>query len=72
MNSEIVFLVEEDPDGGYTARSVGDSIFTQAGDLDALREMIRDAVCCHYPDQSARPHMIHLAAEGVRRRTENG
>ena len=72
MNSEIVFLVEEDPDGGYTARSVGDSIFTQAGDLDALREMIRDAVRCHYPDEAERPRMIHLAAEGVRRRTENG
>ena len=60
MNSEIVFLVEEDPDGGYTARSIGDSIFTEAADLDALREMIRDAVRCHYPDEAERPRIVRM------------
>jgi dephospho-CoA kinase len=45
---EIVFLVEDDPDGGYTARALGKSIFTQADDLESLKEMIRDAVDCHF------------------------
>ncbi|MFO7898539.1 MAG: 2-oxoisovalerate dehydrogenase E1 subunit beta [Planctomycetota bacterium] len=60
MNSEIVFLVEEDPDGGYTARAIGQSIFTQADNTDELRRMVRDAVACHYPDEADRPRIIRL------------
>jgi len=44
--SEIVFLVEEDPEGGFTARALGESIFTQADDMKSLREAVRDAVNC--------------------------
>jgi len=58
--TEIVFLVEEDPDGGYTARALGESIFSQADDLQGLREMIRDAVHCHFPDEHSRPKIIRL------------
>ncbi len=58
--SEIVFLVEDDPDGGYTARALGESIFTQADDLETLREMIRDSVQCHYLDEESRPKIIRL------------
>ncbi len=60
--TEIVFLIEEDPDGGYTARALGESIFTEADDMDALREMIRDAVRCHFPDEQSRPKLIRLHA----------
>ncbi len=49
--TEIVFLIEDDPDGGYTARALGESIFTEADDVNTLRVMIRDAVRCHFPDQ---------------------
>ena len=52
---EIVFVIEEDPDGGYAARALGEPIFTQADDLPALHEMIRDAVRCHFGDESLRP-----------------
>lgn len=58
--SEIVFLIQDDPDGGYTASALGHSIFTQADDLDALREMLRDAVRCHFPDEQTRPKVIRL------------
>ena len=58
--SEIVFIVEEDPDGGFMAKALGESIFTQADDMAALREMVRDAVRCHFPDASKRPKMIRL------------
>lgn len=58
--TEIVFLVEDDPDGGLTARALGESIFTQAEDLAALRERIRDAVRCHYDDEGTRPKVIRL------------
>lgn len=60
--SEIVFLIEDDPDGGYTARALGESIFTEADDWDELREKVRDAVRCHYPDESDRPRVIRLHA----------
>ncbi|MHC4136871.1 MAG: 2-oxoisovalerate dehydrogenase [Planctomycetota bacterium] len=58
--SEIVFLVEEDPDGGLTARALGESIFTQAEDMDALKEAVRDAVRCHFGDKENRPRIIRL------------
>jgi len=58
--SEIVFLVEEDPDGGLTARALGESIFTQAEDMDALKEAVRDAVRCHFTDEKSRPSVIRL------------
>jgi dephospho-CoA kinase len=58
--TEIVFLVEDDPDGGYTAKALGESIFTQADDIETLREMVRDAVHCHFPDEQTRPKIIRL------------
>ncbi|HAA33386.1 MAG TPA: 2-oxoisovalerate dehydrogenase E1 subunit beta [Cyanobacteria bacterium UBA8553] len=56
--TEIVFVVEDDLDGGYTARALGESIFTQADDIEALREMVRDAVQCHFPEEQNRPKVI--------------
>jgi len=55
-----VFLIEEPHDGGYTARAVGESIFTEADDVDELRAMIRDAVTCHFPDEGTRLGRIEL------------
>ena len=58
--SEIVFLIEDDVDGGYTARALGESIFTQADDIDTLKDMLRDAVRCHFRDEQTRPKVIRL------------
>ena len=57
--TEIVFLVEDDPDGGYTARALGESIFTQAEDIESLKQMIRDAVDCHF-EAEEKPKIIRL------------
>jgi len=57
--NEIIFLVEEAPEGGYTARALGASIFTEADDLDGLHEQVRDAVRCHFEDGQA-PKVIRL------------
>lgn len=56
---EIHFIVEESPEGGYTARALEDSIFTEADDIDALRSQVRDAVHCHF-DEGKVPRLIHL------------
>ncbi|MBC6418281.1 MAG: 2-oxoisovalerate dehydrogenase [Prochloron sp. SP5CPC1] len=58
--TEIIFLVENDPEGGYVARAIGESIFTQANTIPELREMVRDAIQCHYPDGATRPKLIRL------------
>ncbi len=58
--TEIVFVIEKDPDGGYTAKAVGESIFTEGDDSNSLRENVRDAVRCHFPDKQSRPKMIRL------------
>jgi len=58
--TEIVFLVEDDPDGGYTARALGESIFTEADDLQSLKFMVKDAVNCHFENPGHRPKIIRL------------
>lgn len=57
--TEIIFLVEDDPDGGYTARAMVESIYTQGETIEELRELIRDAVQCHYDDND-RPQLIRI------------
>ncbi len=64
--NELIFLVEPDPEGGYTARALGESIFTEADTLDALRENIRDAVACHFDsDKAPRVLRLHIVQEEV-------
>jgi len=60
--SEIIFLVEEAPEGGYTARALGHSIFTEADTLEELKEAVQDAVRCHF-DEGQQPRVIRLHAQ---------
>ena len=57
--NEVIFLIEEAADGGFTARALGQSIFTEAESIDALRNQIRDAVKCHFEEGQA-PKVIRL------------
>jgi predicted RNase H-like HicB family nuclease len=59
MNSEIIFEVEEAPEGGYDARALGHSIYTQAETIDELKAMLQDAVRCHF-EENERPRVIRL------------
>lgn len=59
MNSEIIFIVEEAAEGGYTAHALGQSIFTEADTLPELRENVREAVVTHY-DDGKQPQIIRL------------
>ena len=56
---EIIFLVEEAPEGGYTARALGESIFTEADTISDLHEQVRDAVRAHF-DEGQEPRIIRL------------
>ena len=57
--NEIIFVVEDSPEGGYLARALGASIYTQAESVAALHERVRDAVRCHF-DADDVPKMIRL------------
>jgi len=59
VEKEIIFLVEEAPEGGYTARALGHSIFTEGESLDEIREAVRDAVRCHFGEKEL-PRVIRL------------
>ena len=56
---EIIFLVEESPDGGYEARALGYSIFTEGETFDEVKENVQDAVRCHF-EESDKPLLIRL------------
>lgn len=62
--NELVFLVEEAPEGGFTARALGVPVFTEADTLDEVRHAIRDAVRCHFePGQEPRILRLHVVRE---------
>ena len=57
--NEIIFLVEEADEGGYTARALGHSIFTEADTWEELKEAVQEAVRCHFEEEDL-PHVIRL------------
>jgi len=61
MAKEVLFLVEDAPEGGYIARALGHSIFTEADSWGDLKEAVRDAVLCHF-DEGEQPDLIRLHA----------
>ncbi len=65
MDKEIVFLVEEAPEGGYQARALGYSIFTEADTWGELKDAVRDAVQCHFDADVPTVIRLHLVREEV-------
>jgi len=64
--SEVIFIVEDSPEGGYTARALGLSIYTEADDWVELQANVRDAVICHFEEGGApRVVRIHFVREEV-------
>ena len=58
-DSEIIFLVEESAEGGYQARALGESIFTEAESMDELKRNVKEAVLTHF-DEGQYPPVIRL------------
>jgi hypothetical protein len=59
MEKESIFLVEEAPEGGYTARALGHNIFTEADSFAALKKTVQDAIQCHF-EAKEMPRLIRL------------
>jgi hypothetical protein len=63
---EMIFMVENAPEGGYTAKALGESIFTEAENLEDLRQQVRDAVKCHFEEgQGPKVIRLHFVREEV-------
>ena len=58
-DNEIIFSVQESPEGGYEARALGYSIFTEADSVEELKQNVREAVRCHFEEGQA-PLVIRL------------
>jgi hypothetical protein len=64
--NEIIFIVEEAPEGGYTARGLGHSIFTEADTWEELKESAQEAVRTHFEEgQQPRIIRLHIVKEEV-------
>ena len=62
---EIIFIVEESVEGGYIAKGLGISIFTQGDTMEDLKIAVIDAVRCHFDDQQRRIVRLHIVKEEV-------
>ena len=61
MNTtELLFIVEDDPDGGFSAREMRHGIFVQGETIDEIKQAVRDAVDCHFDDGAIRPSVIRV------------
>ncbi len=57
--NEIIFLIEEALEGGYTAKAIGEGIFTETDTMEELKKNIKEAVECHF-DEHKKPKLIRL------------
>jgi len=57
--NEIIFLVEDSPEGGFTVRALDHSIYTDADTIAELYANVRDALACHF-DPAEKPAIISM------------
>ncbi len=60
MNKEIIFLVEEDIEGGFNAKALGFPIFTQGETFEELKDNIKDAMRCNFDKEEDIPRIVRL------------
>lgn len=57
---EIIFMIEDEPEGGYTANALGESIYTQGDSWEELKQNINDAIGCHFDTPEETPKVARL------------
>jgi hypothetical protein len=62
---EIIFVVEDSPEGGYTAKALGVPIFTEGESIEEIRSQVVDAVKCHFDDNKKHIIRLHIVREEV-------
>ena len=66
MPVQLIFMVNESPEGGFEAHALGESIFTEADDMENLYTHVRDSIHCHF-EETDTPKVIrlHFVREGI-------
>ncbi len=63
MSTEIVFVVEDAAEGGYSAHAASASIFVEADDLAELHVRLWDPIDCHFAADAAQQSIrLHFTA----------
>jgi hypothetical protein len=57
---ELIFEVRDAEEGGFFARALGHSIFTEAETWDELRSNVLQAVGLHFEEAPKRPRLVQL------------
>lgn len=57
---ELIFEVRDADEGGYCARSLGHSIFTEAETWEELRSNVIEATALHFEDSPVQPRLVQL------------
>ncbi|MBC8496992.1 MAG: 2-oxoisovalerate dehydrogenase [Anaerolineales bacterium] len=66
MSKEVIFMIEEAPEGGYTAHALGYSIFTEADTWEDLKEAVQEAILCHFDDDEMPSFLrLHVVREEI-------
>ena len=63
--TEIIFIVEESPEGGFEAKALDESIFTEGETYEKLKANIREAIQCHYEENAPKIVRLHYVKEEV-------
>ena len=63
--NEIIFIVTESNEGGFEAKALGHSIFTEGETIDELRQNIREAIHCHFEENAPKIVRMHYIKEEV-------
>lgn len=62
---ERIFIVEESPEGGFEAKVLGYSIFTEGETMEDLKQNIIEAIHCHFDDDTPKIVRLHMTKEEV-------
>ena len=60
MNMELIFEVRDAEEGGFYARALGHSIFTEGDTWEDLRRNVLEATTLHFEDSPTHPRLVQL------------
>ncbi len=63
--AEIIFIIEESPEGGYEARALGHSIYTEGETIEELKENVKEAIRCHFEVDFPKIIRLHYIKEEI-------
>jgi len=63
--NEIIFIVKESPEGGYEAKALDYSIFTDGGNIEEIKQNIKEAIRCHFEENAPKIVRLHYIKEEI-------